>query len=118
LAVVSKRVIEELDDLKRKQALRPRIAAATRALNAFAKDRIQFCDADLSLLPPDYRVKGDNLILSVALKYRPYRPILLTHDGILMAKDNAEDIDTMQLDAFKLRAGAPTGYGGGHANTV
>lgn len=105
LAVVSKRVLEELDDQKQNEALRPRIAEATRALNAFPKDRIQFCDADLSLLPPDYRLKGDNLILSVALKYRRYRPILLTNDNNLALKARAENIDTMRLDALKRRTG-------------
>lgn len=100
LVVVSKRVIEELDDNKQNESLRPRIANATRALNAFDSKRIHFCDADLTLLPKDYRNKGDNLILSVALKYRRYKPFLLTNDDNLALKAKAENITALRLSDF------------------
>jgi rRNA-processing protein FCF1 len=101
--VVSKRVIEELDDKKREESLRPKVAEATRALQAFPRHQIQFCDGDMSLLAPDYRMKGDNLILSVAVRYRRQRPVLLTNDRNLTLKAKAEDINAMSVDEFQRR---------------
>jgi len=102
--VVSKRVIEELDDKKSEESLRPRVADATRALRSFPKHQIQFCDGDMSLLPPDYRLKGDNLILSVAIRYRKHGPVLLTNDNNLALKAKAEDIAAMSVNEFLHRA--------------
>ena len=101
--VVSKRVIEELDDKKREESLRPKVAEATRALQTFPKHQIQFCDGDMSLLAPDYRMKGDNLILSVAVRYRRHRPVLLTNDKNLTLKAKAEDIAAISVDEFEKR---------------
>lgn len=101
--VVSKRVIEELDDKKRDESLRSKVAEATRALQAFPRHQIQFCDGDMSLLTPDYRKKGDNLILSVAVRYRRQRPVLLTNDKNLALKAKAEDITAMSVDEFEKR---------------
>jgi rRNA-processing protein FCF1 len=106
LIIVSKEAIEELDDHRRNLAMRPRVAEATKALNAFPKDQIQFCNADPSLLPPDYRLKGDNLILSVAIKYRGCRPILVTNDNDLTLKARAENISTMSVEMFERRPAA------------
>ena len=52
----------------------------------------------MSLLSPDYRIKGDNLILSVAVRFRNQRPILLTNDKNLTLKAKAENIETMSVN--------------------
>jgi rRNA-processing protein FCF1 len=101
--VVSKRVIDELDDKKRDEELRPSVAKATRGLQEFPKAQIQFCDGDMTLLSPDYRMKGDNLILSVAVRYRKHRPVLLTNDKNLALKAKAENIIAMSVDEFEKR---------------
>jgi len=101
--VVSKRVIEELDDKKREEPLRQRVADATRMLQSFPRQQIQFCDGDMSLLAPDYRMKGDNLILSVAVRYRKHRPVLVTNDKNLALKAKAEEIASMSVDDFEKR---------------
>lgn len=101
--LVSKRVIEELDDKKLDENLRQNVATVTRALQRFPKHQIEFCDGDLSLLSPDYRMKGDNLILSVAVKYKKYRPVLLTNDNNLTLKAKAEGIVTMSVEQFERR---------------
>mgnify|MGYP000448164815 CR=1 FL=1 len=102
--VVSKRVIEELDDKKREEPLRPRVADATRMLQSFPRQQIHFCDGDMSLLAPDYRMKGDNLILSVAVRYRKHRPVLVTNDKNLALKARAEGIASMSVDDFEKRS--------------
>jgi rRNA-processing protein FCF1 len=119
LIVVAKRVIEELDDLKLKEnqrvkasgisqedSLLPSITRATRFLREFPVNRIQFCDGDMSLLSPDYRNKGDNLILSVAVKFKLYRPELLTNDNLLALKAQAEGISTLTSSEYLQRAQA------------
>jgi predicted ribonuclease YlaK len=103
LVVVSKRVIEELDDKKRDETLRPAVARATRLLREFPRVRIEFCDGDLSLLSPDYRNKGDNHILSVAVKFKGQQPTLLTNDNLLALKATAEGIQTMDSRRFSQR---------------
>jgi len=101
--VVSKRVIEELDDKKQDELLRPKVSEVTRALQSFPAHQIQFCDGDMSLLSPDYRIKGDNLILSVAVRFRKHLPILLTNDKNLTLKAKAENIETMSVNDLEKR---------------
>ena len=103
LFVVSKRVIEELDDKKLDEALRPSVSEAVRNLRNLHKEYIHFCDGDMSLLPSDYRIKGDNLILSVAVRYREYKPVLITNDNNLSLKARAEGLDAMSADEFLKR---------------
>ena len=98
--VVSKRVIEELDDKKQDKDLRPSVALATRFLREAPQTRVQFADANPELLPPDYRMKGDNLILSVAIMYRRHQPVLVTEDNNLALKAKAEGIKVMSLKEF------------------
>lgn len=100
LFVVTKRVIEELDDKKLNETLRPSVAEAVRNLRNLSKDHIQFCDGDMSLLPSDYRVKGDNLILSVAVRYRKHKPVLITNDNNLSLKARAEGLEAMNSESF------------------
>jgi rRNA-processing protein FCF1 len=102
LVVVSKRVIDELDDKKRDENLRPSIAKATRGLQEFPSRQMHFCDGDMSVLSADYRMKGDNLILSVAVKYRQHNPILITNDKNLTLKARAEGITAISVGEFRL----------------
>ncbi len=101
--VVSKRVIEELDDKKSNEELRPRIAEVTRLLQSFPEQQIHFCEGDMSLLSPDYRLKGDNLILSVAIRYRKHSPVIVTNDNNLTLKAKAEGITAMSVTEFEMR---------------
>jgi rRNA-processing protein FCF1 len=101
--VVTKRVLEELDDKKGDETLRPKVAEATRFLQGFPKQQIQFSDGDMSLLSADYRMKGDNLILSVAVRYRKHKPVLITNDKNLTLKANAEGIAAMSANEFVKR---------------
>jgi len=103
LFVVTKRVIEELDDKKPDEALRPHVAEVVRNLRNLSKEHIQFCDGDMSLLPSDYRLKGDNLILSVAVRYRKHNPVLITNDNNLSLKARAEGLEAMSAEAFMKR---------------
>ena len=51
--------------------------------------------ADLECLPVDFSRKNpDNMILSVALKYRNQNPILLTSDNGLQLKAKGLEINT------------------------
>jgi hypothetical protein len=101
--VVSKKVIDELDDKKQDPSLVEAVTHVTRLLRTFPSFQIDFSDGDMSLLSPDYRKKGDNLILSVAVKYRKHRPTLLTNDNLLSLKAEAEGIAAMKSDAFMTR---------------
>ena len=103
LFVVTKRVIEELDDKKRDETLRPNVTEVVRNLRSLKKEKIQFCDGDMSLLPPDYRFKGDNLILSVAVRYHRHNPVLITNDNNLSLKAQAEGLGAMTAEAFMKR---------------
>ena len=106
LVIVTKRVLEELDDLKRDDSLRSAVTKASRALRDHPRDRIRFVDAKPDLLPLDYRsggtyrVKGDNLILSVAMKYGAYDPILVTNDNNLSLKAHAQNIRALTTADF------------------
>lgn len=106
LVIVTKRVLEELDDLKRDESLRSAVTKASRALQDHPRDRIRFVDANPDLLPLDYRsggthrLKGDNLILSVAMKYGAYEPILVTNDNNLSLKAHAQNIRALTAAEF------------------
>jgi rRNA-processing protein FCF1 len=60
--------------------------------------------ADTSLLPRDFDKKSaDNMILSVALKYKSENPIILTSDNGLQLKAKILKISTVNLKEFHLR---------------
>ena len=60
--------------------------------------------AELSLLPIDFNKKSpDNLILSVALKYKSENPILLTSDNGLQIKAKGLGVTTITLKDFLKR---------------
>mgnify|MGYP001120334698 CR=1 FL=1 len=104
LAVVSKRVIDELDDKKLEADLRPQIARAVKHLQTLPDEQIRFEDGDMSLLSQDYRKKGDNLILSVAVRFRDHHPVLVTNDHDLAVKARAEGLKSMNAGEFGRRA--------------
>ncbi len=57
--------------------------------------------ADMSLLPDDFNKKSpDNMILTVALKYKNENPILLTSDNGLQVKAKGLKIATITLKEF------------------
>ncbi|MBU1737096.1 MAG: hypothetical protein KKG35_03070 [Proteobacteria bacterium] len=103
LFVVTKRVIDELDDKKLDETLRPSVSEVVRNLRRIKKEQIQFCDGEMSLLPKDYRMKGDNLILSVAVRFRTHKPTLITNDNNLSLKAQAEGIAAMTAGEFEMR---------------
>jgi len=106
LVIVTKRVLEELDDLKRDDSLRSAVTKASRSLRDHPRECIRFVDANPDLLPLDYRsggthrVKGDNLILSVAIKYAAYDPILITDDNNLSLKAHAQNVRALTTREF------------------
>lgn len=98
--IVSAKVIDELDKMKIKLSEKEKQNAekALRLLNQERRHKIIFETADASLLPSDYdRRSPDNLILSVALKYKADNPIMLTSDNGLQLKCKALGITTISL---------------------
>lgn len=100
--ILSAKVIDELDKMKMKSEHEKKNAeTALRLLNRENKRKIIFEAADTSLLPADYdRRSPDNLILSVALKYKDENPIMLTSDNGLQLKCKALGITTISLKHF------------------
>ena len=102
--VLSAKVIDELDYLKVSLKTAEGKKSAENALryinrNIDSKDRIIKLEvSDTSLLPEDFNKKSpDNMILSVALKYKGDNPILLTSDNGLQAKAKVLGISTVSL---------------------
>lgn len=100
--ILSAKVIDELDKMKiRSEQEKKNAETALRLLNRETARKIIFETADASLLPPDYDKRSpDNLILSVALKYKNENPIMLTSDNGLQLKCKALEITTISLKAF------------------
>lgn len=100
--ILSAKVIDELDKMKiRSEQEKKNAEMALRLLNRENSRKIIFETADASLLPPDYdRRSPDNLILSVALKYKDENPIMMTSDNGLQLKCKALGITTITLKAF------------------
>lgn len=74
---------------------------ALRLLNQESSCEIIFETGDTSLLPDDYDKRSpDNIILSVALKYKDENPIMLTSDNGLQLKSKILGITTISLKAF------------------
>lgn len=102
--VLSAKVIDELDKLKIKldNDGRLNVQKALRMINTtIGKRDIKMEYADPSLLPEDFDKKSpDNLILSVALKFKNDNPILLTSDNGLQIKAKMMGITTISLKDF------------------
>lgn len=100
--VIPAKVIDELDKLKvslSSESLRDNAEKALRNINReLNKRKIREECGDLSCLPQDFsRKNADNLILSIALKFRNHSPILLTNDNGLQVKAKGLGVDTMTL---------------------
>ena len=77
---------------------------ALRLLNKESVHEIIYEFADTSLLPDDFDKRSpDNMILSVALKYKSENPIILTSDNGLQLKAKISGISTISLKDFMRR---------------
>ena len=102
--VVSAKVVDELDKLKLSldDKSKRNVEEALRNINTVFKSRnIRMECADLNYLPTDFSKKNpDNLILSIAIKYRNQNPILLTSDNGFQIKAKGLGIPTLRLNDF------------------
>lgn len=102
--ILSAKVIDELDYLKISltEEQRKNVQKALRLINdSIDKRGIRMDTADLTLLPNDFNKRSpDNLILSVALKYKGENPIMLTSDNGLQIKAKGMGITTITLKDF------------------
>jgi rRNA-processing protein FCF1 len=108
--VLSAKVVDELDKLKRKLKgdARENADKALKLINqklGKKKGNLRTARADLKLLPVDFNDKSpDNLILCVALMYKDKNPFLITSDNGLQAKAKICEMPTLSLIQF-LNAG-------------
>ena len=94
---------DELDKMKIKlnEERKHNAEKALRNLNNELQHEILYEFADTSLLPDDFDKRSpDNMILSVALKYKEQNPIMLTSDNGLQLKSKILGISTISLKAF------------------
>ena len=105
--ILSAKVIDELDKLKitlegsNKENVNKALSCINKALN---RPNISFEVANTHLLPADFnRRSPDNMILSVALKYKDENPTLLTSDNGLQIKCKGLGIATISLKTFLKR---------------
>ena len=102
--ILSAKVIDELDKLKitlegsNKENVNKALSCINKALN---RPNFSFEVANTQLLPVDFnRRSPDNMILSVALKYKDDNPTLLTSDNGLQIKCKGLGIATVSLKTF------------------
>jgi rRNA-processing protein FCF1 len=97
-------VIDELDYLKISltEEQKRNVQKALRQINeSIDKRGIKMETADLTLLPNDFNKKSpDNLILTVALKFKGENPIMLTSDNALQIKAKGLEVTTISLREF------------------
>jgi DNA replication ATP-dependent helicase Dna2 len=101
--ILSAKVTDELDKMKIKLTDQDKQNAekALRILNNENSHDIIYEFADVSLLPDDFDKRSpDNMILSVALKYKAENPIMLTSDNGLQLKSKILGITTISLKNF------------------
>lgn len=104
--ILSAKVADELDKMKIKldEQGRQNAEKALRNLNNISNREVIYEFADTSLLPDDFDKRSpDNMILSVALKYRDENPIMLTSDNGLQLKSKIFNISTISLKNFLRR---------------
>ena len=97
---------DELDKMKIKldEQGKRNAEKALRILNGDPGHEVIYEFADASLLPDDFDKRSpDNLILSVALKYKDENPIMLTSDNGLQLKSKIFKISTISLKNFLRR---------------
>lgn len=101
--ILSAKVVDELDKMKIKldEQGKRNAEKALRYLNSSPAHEIIYEQADTSLLPDDFDKRSpDNLILSVALKYKHENPIILTSDNGLQLKAKIVKIQTVTLKDY------------------
>ena len=104
--ILSAKVTDELDKMKIKLSDEGKRNAenALSNLNTDTQHEIKYEFADISLLPDDFDKKSpDNMILSVALKYKDENPIMLTSDNGLQLKSKILGVSTVSLKQFLRR---------------
>lgn len=104
--ILSAKVVDELDKMKIKldEQGKRNAEKALRYLNSSPTHEIIYEQADTSLLTDDFDKRSpDNLILSVALKYKHENPIILTSDNGLQLKAKIVKIQTVTLKDFLRR---------------
>lgn len=104
--ILSVKVADELDKMKIKldEKGKKNAGKALRNLNTESSHKLMFEFADVSLLPDDFDKRSpDNMILSVALKYKEENPIVLTSDNGLQLKSRALGIASISLNSFLKR---------------
>ena len=102
--ILSAKVIDELDNLKVKldEQGKQNVQKALRNINLALNTRnLRMEVSEVSLLPIDFNKKSpDNMILTIALKYRDQNPIMLTSDNGLQVKTKGLGITTITLKEF------------------
>lgn len=102
--IMATKVIDELDKMKIKLDTKGKQNAenAIRSINRQMGQRdIRMELSDVSLLPKDFDKRSpDNMILSVALKYKSGNPIVLTSDNGLQLKAKGLGLTTISLKTF------------------
>ena len=104
--ILSAKVTDELDKMKIKldEQKKKNAEKALWQLNNEKAHELLYEFADTSLLPEDFDKRSpDNMILSVALKYREDNPIMLTSDNGLQLKCKIFNIATVSLKNFLKR---------------
>ncbi len=105
--VLSAKVLDELDKLKSTLDNNGKIKVqkALKSINKNIDNRdLRMEIADLSLLPIDFNKRSpDNMILTVALKFKAENPILLTSDNGLQIKAKGLGLTTITLKEFLKR---------------
>ena len=104
--IISAKVTDELDKMKIKldEQGKRNAEKALRLLNNENSHEVIYEFADVSLLPDDFDKRSpDNMILSVALKYKSDNPIMLTSDNGLQLKSKIAGITTISLRNFLRR---------------
>ena len=101
--ILSAKVADELDKMKIKlnETGKRNAEKALHNLNNESLHEIIYELADTTLLPEDFdKHSPDNMILSVALKYKDQNPIMLTSDNGLQLKSKTLGISTVSLKSF------------------
>ena len=104
--ILSAKVTDELDKMKIKldEQKKKNAEKALWNLNNEKTHEIIYEFADTSLLPEDFDKRSpDNMILSVALKYKDDNPIMLTSDNGLQLKCKIFKVATVSLKNFLKR---------------
>lgn len=104
--ILSAKVTDELGKMKIKlnEDGKRNAEKALRNLNNETQHEIIYEFADTSLLPDDFdKHSPDNMIMSVALKYKDDNPIMLTSDNGLQLKSKILGVSTVSLKKFLKR---------------